>query len=404
MLPPPECFADNRSDELDFLVRNYDERAGKSGWSRTSSGVAFTDGDRLSAEGVVLFPVYNVQGVTTDLYKDFFSVMYRIDLMSGIALNFNWIPYNLREYRKAHLPLWDAFLNRCGVSLDAVLAVVAALSLRMVASWHATRGLAFFRYSQRAYEVCSVDFIRNEILDALPLACRTLGITESSVSSSQIQAAIQFWSLDDSKRREIDLSYSGPHCILIPIDDSQALVDYAWIVRRLHDLFFGVSVRDENFKGDALEDLVRKKASALPTGPCKALSGEQQQIDHAVSVGDCLIVAECKAVAMSIGFNRGNPEAVRFRNENVVERALSEADQKARWLSQNRKGTNYDTTRYTHIVPVAISPFVEFIPSRATYYWLSENVPRVLTPAEFEDFVDDTVNVTRAFNTLTLRP
>lgn len=116
--------------------------------------------------------------------------------------------------------------------------------------------------------------------------------------------AIKFWSLDESNRNNIDLSYSGPHYIFIPIQNGQVLVDYAWIIRRLHDLFFGINIRAQNFKGNALENIVRKSKSALPTGPCKSFTRERRQIDYAFPFDDYLVIAECKAVSMSIGFDR----------------------------------------------------------------------------------------------------
>lgn len=400
---PPECFADGRSTELDFLVTNYDKRTGRSEWSSSASGVTFADVAQQSAEGCVLVPIYNVGGVTSTDFKDFFSQMYGARLMSEVTFNFVWVPFNLREYRKAHLPFATAFYDRYNISLDAVLAVIAALSLRVEYSWLQTRGMSFFRFFQRAYEgPDNIKDIRDAILLLLPDACKTLGVDKATVASDEIQTALDFWTLDNSNRKAIDLSYSGPHYLLLPVQENRVLIDYAWILRRLHDLFFGISIPDQNFKGDALETLIRSAQSVLPTKPCKTDKGENRQIDYAVAYGSHLVIAECKAVGMSIAFDRGDPKAIKYRTNNVVERGLSEVDDKAKWLAAYPLGTNYDLSNYDYILPVVVSPFVEFIPSQDIRYWISRDVPRILTPKEFEKLLNDPVAIVNAFNRISL--
>ena len=401
---PPDCFADGRSPELDFLVTSYDHRINKFVLSRSASGVVFSNTTELSVAGCVFLPTYNLNGVTSKVFDEFFSRMYGLRLLSEVTYNFVWIPFNLREYRKAHLPFAIAFYKRHGVSLDAVLAVVAALLLRTFLSWHYTRGISTLRYWQRAYEgPYPREFIRDEVLSFIPSACKTLDIQKTALDAHDIQAAIHFWELDESNRKDIDLSYSGPHYLFLPVQSDRAFIDYAWIFRRLHDLFVGIWIPDQNFKGDALEKYIRKDKSLLPTTPCRSNTGEERQIDYAVLCGNHLVIAECKAVSKSIGFERGDPKAIKHRTDKVIELGLSEVDDKAKWLVKHPVGNNYNVTEYNYILPVVISPFVEFIPSKDTRYWLSEDIPRVLTPTEFEDLLKDVATVENAFNRIALR-
>jgi hypothetical protein len=401
---PPECFADARSSELNFLVTKYDQRIDRHQSPHSAQGVVFSDASELSAAGCVFTPTYNVGGVTTSDIKELFDKLYKIKIEPDIAFNFAWFPFNLREYRKAHLPLASAFYEKYGVSLDAVLTVVAALSFRVFYSWHQTRGISFFRYWQRAYEgPCPRQSILEEISQLIPAACETMDIKEIAISSHDIESAVRFWELDMSKRREIDLSYSGPHYVFLPVKDGHVFIDYAWIHRRLHDLFIGIRIPDQRFKGSSLESIISKAKSALPTKPCKADTDEKRQIDYAVACDSHLVIAECKAVGMSIAFDRGEPQAIKYRTNNVIERGLSEVDDKARWLATHPVGTNYDVTNYEYVLPVVISPFVEFIPSRDTRYWVSKDVPRVLTPTEFENLLNDAPTIRNAFNRVPLR-
>ena len=73
---------------------------------------------------------------------------------------------------------------------------------------------------------------------------------------------------------------------------------------------------------------------------------------------------------------------------NVINKGLNDVDEKVEWFLNHKKGTNFDITGFKFIVGIAVSPFVEFIPSRANKYWLSDTLPRVLTIDEFEKLME----------------
>ena len=401
---PPVCFGDGRSDDLDFLVTNYDQRLDQSSSSHSASGVVFSDMTALESAGAVLIPIYNLGGVTSKAYEDILYLMYKVRLISEVTYNFVWFPFNLREYRKAHLPFAIPFYKKYGVSLDAVLAVIAALLLRVLYIWEQSGIAAFTRSHQRAYEgPVTSKFLHDEINFFIHAAYDLLEIEASSIGTTDVMGAIKFWGLNESNRADIDLSYSGPHHLFLPIQSDQYLIDYAWIIRRLHDLFVGIWISDQNFKGAALENAIQKGKSILPATPCKATNGQERQIDYAVACEKYLLIAECKAVGMSIGFDRGDPRAINHRTANMIELALSQVDDKASWLASNPVGTNYDISTYDCILPVGVSPFVEFIPSRDRRYWISNNIPRVLTVQEFKKLLNDRHTITGAFNKVLIR-
>jgi len=403
VIDPPDCFTDDRSADLDFLVKHYDERMKKADVSVSAKGVVFSDFAHCAASGVVLLPVYNVAGITGHDLNPLFKVLYRLSVPDETIFNFMWIPFNLRGFRQTHIFYADKFRMKYGTSLDSVLAVIAALANRAFRLFNNTEGAWLLRYYHRAYEgPNTTDSVRDEILSLLPEACETLDITPSSIPISEIDAAIQFWSLDDARRTNIDLGYPGPHSVFLPVGRERVFIDYAWILRRLHDLFFDVSVDDQNFKGAALEIMVRSKESALPIKYCRSRNGDECQVDYAVACGSILLIVECKSVERSIGVERGNKESIDFRTQNVVKRALSEVDDKARWLAANQIGVNYDISAYDYILPIAVSPFVEFIPDRGSYYWLSNNVSRVLTPDELINLIDDMSTIASALNKIPL--
>lgn len=119
------------------------------------------------------------------------------------------------------------------------------------------------------------------------------------------------------------------------------------------------------------------------------MDGTKKQVDVAFALGKVLLIAECKVKGLSIGWERGDPRAVAERADFVRE-AIRQADDKAIWLCNHPAGTNYDISSFEWVVGVGVSPFPEFIPERTPYYWLDANRPRMMTPAELFDLVEDT--------------
>jgi len=393
---PPD-FGDDRSDELADLLEHYDNR--KRELHIAATGAIFERFKDIDHTGHVFLPTYNLVGVSSDSLKGGLRKLLKIDFVIPLQFNFLWVPFDLRGFRDVHIPLAPAFKDKFGVSLDAVLAVISSLCARALILWTTRTPDAFLRHWQRAYEGPNLKtLIQNEIHYFLPAGLGILGIEKHQIDINEVNSAISFWELTTVKRGQIDLSYSGPHYVLLPFQNDRWFVDYAWILRRLYDLFVGVSVSDQNYKGQALEKAVGRPSSVLPTRRCKAFDGSEKEIDCAYSVGNHLIVVECKAVGRSIAYDRGDPNAIAYRQKNVVERGLNEADEKAAWLAERPRGKNYDITSFEDVLPIAVSPFVEFIPSKESRYWISNDIPRVLTPSELKELLDKPEIINIAMN------
>jgi hypothetical protein len=147
-------------------------------------------------------------------------------------------------------------------------------------------------------------------------------------------------------------------------------------------------VSDQNFKGTLLERALANGEAPLPSLRLRS-SGTSKQIDASWALGDTLLIAEAKAVSRSIAFDRGDTQAIRYRNTQVVERGLSEVDDKCIWLREHPAGSNYDVSHFKRIVGLVVSPFVEFIPSRDQRYWLDSDTPRVLSLGEVTSFLKE---------------
>ena len=167
-------------------------------------------------------------------------------------------------------------------------------------------------------------------------------------------------------------------------EEDAYLVDYAWVMSLLYGMFTGIKTDDQHFKGKLLEDDVRGLGpQALPSAPCRAADGTSKQVDASFVVADTLVIAECRAVGMSIGLTRGDERADQFRKEKV-DKALRDSSEKGVWLAARSIGHNYTIEpAVRRICPIAVSADVEFIPSADPFYWLTDRKPRIMTPLNF---------------------
>lgn len=206
-----------------------------------------------------------------------------------------------------------------------------------------------------------------------------------------LEQIFNYLSVNETVRDSIDISLSGPLKIFIPVGDNRYFIDYAWLSRIFYTLFWKINPSDQNFKGLALEKQIQRRRSILTTKQCKSIAGTNKQIDASFEMGGYLIIVECRAKGRSFGFDKGDIQAIQMR-ESFINDSLADIDEKAKWLLENPIGLNYDISNYKGILPVLVSPFVEFIPSLQKYYWIDNITSRVMTPSELEEFLSKTIS------------
>jgi hypothetical protein len=268
-----------------------------------------------------------------------------------------------------------------------MFAVLGALLIRIAPLW-VDQPDAVVRYWQRAYEgPAQREYVIDEIKRFLPMALELLA-SAARTEDVDVHGVFRFLELNHEKRDSIDILLWGPHSVFLPYGDQRVFIDFAWVLRLLFNAFFDVQMEDQNFKGDALEKIVRAGASVLPIAECKSAGGTRRQVDAAFKLGTTLVIVECRAVARSFGVERGDPKAIAYRIQRC-EGALIDADEKARWLASNPVGTNYDVRAYAKILPVGVTPFAEYIPTLDPHYWIAPKLPRVMAPYELKRALSD---------------
>ena len=398
-----EWVADDRSDDLDFLVTHFDRR--ELGFSTSATGTVFA-GD-LDTKGVILLPQWNAKQTSFEDLQPIFEWFLKAPLATPdprSAPNFVWSPVNITAFYNAHKPFSQPFRERNGVALESIIAVIAALIDHLYVTW--TRiPLYFLRMWQRAYDAPGKpDDIKRWIREFIPIAIK-LNDLPFEASAVDVDAAFAYLSLTDAFRSQIDIAYGGPHAVFIPNGSDQVFIDYAYLIPRLHYLFFGVTLADQNFKGAALETFTHRGASVMPTGALRATDGTSRQVDAAFGLDETLVICECRAVARSLAVERGSRQALDYRKQ-LIERTLTDIDEKAVWLQEHPAGSNYDISCYQWIMPIGVTPFTEFIHSRDARFWLDDQIPRVLSPGELREAIDDgslSTAVTLSPNRLKLR-
>jgi hypothetical protein len=394
---------DERSDELADLVESYDgrDKSPLFGVAGSSTGTVFTN-DASDRDGFGFLFTPNVGEAQLWLAEHVLRTQGRNVRMEG-APNYLRLPFNFRKYLEAHRPLEAAFEAKHGVSLEECIVVFASIAyfpefFAKVGHW--TRA---WRPEARGYEgAFPMHRYENWITQTVPYLSKVLGCGRKA-EAFRVGAVLRWLTWQNERRGDIDLCYPGPHAIFVPVFNpngdvpEQYFVDYVWLHRRLKDLFYGVAVDNNNFKGHALEQVVQSADMPLPRRQLSAFDGTSKQIDASFSIGSRLFIVECRATSESIGFLKGKPEAIRQRILKV-ERLLTDVDSKAKWLAAHPEGRNYNIRKFTEIIPIGVTPFIEFIPSLFEWYWLRKGVPRVLTPDELRDEIESSTPSTEYYH------
>ena len=299
--------------------------------------------------------------------------------------NFIPIVYPIRTFYRNNRPLLNAFAEKHKISVVSILSVITAIYLKIARELIVEKKITIVESMfTRGYQG---PFLESELLLLLKNfqedANQVLQISKEDKTDVDIQSGYNFLRLDDT--RFIGLLYPGPFKMIVPVSEGKVLIDLSKVAHILDGLMFGVNIKTENFKGTLLELAVGSKTSILPTNECIARDNTKKQIDYAFSVNDVLIIVECKLKLMSVGSFKGKKESEDARTKSVVMKSVKEVDDKAKWLAAHPLGRNYSLSKYKYILPVGLSAYKEFIHTKDKEYWLSPDLPRVMTIYELEE-------------------
>ena len=141
-------------------------------------------------------------------------------------------------------------------------------------------------------------------------------------------------------------------------------------------------------KGPIFENSVIKKIkkSNLITWECqkklKGIDGTFKEIDVSFYDKNVLFILELKCIKRSLSYITGDFKALKYRKDKFTQ-ALKDVDDKTNWILNHKEGHNFKLPDFINIiVPVVISPFIEYIWDVDDHYWICSNVPRICTITE----------------------
>ncbi len=311
----------------------------------------------------------------------------------------NLLPYgaDLRPYYE-RLKLFEAvLLAHQGLSAEQVVAFLAAMTM-----WVATSmpNLAFrYQIVQRGWRIIpTLQWLVDELVPRYQYVhSRYFAAADDTTARRHLETILGYVTYRPSDYPVIDLFNLMPIKLLIPVGcpPGAFIVDFLMIPAFLQETFslsaritggFG-QIKGGTFEHDAAEYVKRHlragtfwKSSTL----LKFDSGgpPEREMDLSIVVGDLLVVVECKSYGVPPMYERAKPEFLWARREKLVE-ALRQVDSLARRLAASPFGRNYEVPESVqYIVPLVLSPGVEYVEVDDPSHWLTDDVPRVCTPSE----------------------
>ncbi|WP_439699125.1 hypothetical protein ACFGVS_14390 [Mucilaginibacter sp. AW1-7] len=394
-----EILFDDRTQELGWLINNYDNR--EMSMSASATGAVFLLPDIKAPSTILLVQILSKR--LGKAFSDPITEHLELTFMEGQFPNYEFCQFDIKTYLTVHQEFAIDFENKWKVNLNYVVAVLTNLLLDlMVSVIHDKDTIVACNAMFRAYRIFKKQELKDGILENWKTTTDHLGVYLKG-DSVEIEKAIAFLSLTKERQTEIFIDSFGPLKVFLPAtNDDDVLVDHSIIGDILYNLFAGLPLKDRGAKGELLEWALKSIPSYLPTTESKGLDGTAKQVDYSVAKGDILVLAECKAIARSFGIFGGQAKAIDHRLKNVINKGLDDVDAKVQWFLTHKQGTNYDISGFKFIVGIAVSAFTEFIPSKDAKYWLNDNVPRVLTIDEFEKLMNSNLHQTITKNLIPL--
>ncbi|MGA7678006.1 MAG: hypothetical protein WCA51_06505 [Dehalococcoidia bacterium] len=386
------------------LIQSVDKRNEKFGTTATDKGIPIGSPhyDYAKMGAICMLPIYNVERETLEDYPQdrFWNIKWSelLEPRNKMAPNFVFLPIDMYIYYLRHQFLGTVFVKEYGFSLECFVQCAMALFYLTIYKSVESHGLVGSELMQRAYlAYTSLEKIANDINSTI------LGMSKLFHDIPQIGAYrttiddifsfLKRFVLDPAQRENVDLGTRSPRPLIIETWPGNYLVDYAAI---LSILFSAVSFEFAELGGKGLifEDYVIEKLTNNGfklwehQKILKARDGTQKEIDISFLLGTAMFICECRSISMSRAYERGEKDALKFRRAKF-ESALKDCDTLAGWLSRHRLGTNFEVPQdISIIIPIAVSPFVEYIWSADEALWLTREIPRVCTPDELASITD----------------
>jgi hypothetical protein len=381
--PFDEVARGDQSDELGALFQSYDRRTDKVPFAMSAIGVAFyPNGVDNDLRGFAAS--YNSNQLAWSKACPFKEVK-----VQDFVPNFIYGTLQLGAYARAHGPFDEAFRAERGFSLHSfcgVIAAVAAFAFRNTLGKRTDQEKinGLIQLYQRAYQTSEKKSYSESLkIMSIALMDKWMGVGGHDIVN-EFEQAFEFLSLTAQKQRGSGLWSLGPRYAFID-HGSGLIIDLQGLPTVLMNAYFGIKYFPGK-KGALFEDEFRARAASvgldvLPHRSLKIATKTFREVDAAIRVGDTLFLCECRAMEKPLDLEISRPKSVRIRI-NELDIKVKQANSLALEVETSRLGLNYDFQWATKVVPLVVSPFVEWIWATGPELWIDEHTPRILSVEE----------------------
>lgn len=127
---------------------------------------------------------------------------------------------------------------------------------------------------------------------------------------------------------------------------------------------------------------------------CLYVDGKEVcEVDICVKKKNALYVIECKHILSKSKYKAGTKEGVAYYNKRARD-WLSSVDETARLVAEGaalKDGTVLCNDEIEYVVPLVCTPMPIYTKSSERYYFATENIPRVLTPRELLNVINQPI-------------
>lgn len=379
------------SEETEFLMKSFDTRCTYVNENTTSSGILLESDE--SSDSKTYLPVHNI--FRLDVKQTGMDKLFSINAISlnggSFVNNFIWQIVDLKQYYNANCYLEIQFKKTFGYTLESFVGVIYII---LTYGW--ANGLGNYKIVQtlqRSYMyIDSIDEFKMLIV-ALNEALKNNGQEGFAIDTKEMIKIINRFILPKD-RKEISLTTLGPRYPLFPAGEGY-LLDYVAFESILHtELHKLSSSKDE--KGPMFERIINERLNNIGYQMWEhktlyGLDGSKKEVDVSFIYKGYLFLGEQKTKNRALNYIAGGKKSLEFR-EKILKEALQQVEDTANWLKDNPMGTNYEMPNdVIAIIPFVITPFVEYIWSKDSQYWITDTIPRICTPKECEMLCKDEV-------------
>ena len=395
--PQSANFTYEPSPEISTAIERFDARLKGIRVFPTLIGISTPDSSAENNSFFKLFSAsYNTEG------SDLSSLLASLgvpgqSLDGGNLINFVPSLLDVNNFIEAHTYLDEAFRAVAGVGLEDFMYVLWALSNLALIPNRSLRSEEIFKslmlqLLRRGYAIYSMTL--HELLQEITGRISTfpnLGDDKRKSIEKSAQIALGRVMLTSELQRRISPWSGGPRPIVVPFD-GRFVIDVVGNLEFLARMFTGVE-DDGTIRGGIFEATVRSVVTAsisenFEWGPRKIYENNilVDEIDLMLRRKHKVYVCECFSMWRPLDFEIGNEKTISGRTDQINKK-IDQATETCQFLLGYRKGSNYDYADVTEFVPIVVSPFIEWVPTTDSRYWISDTCPRVMSVDELVDYL-----------------